>query len=78
MFQNKACKGIFLHKKQNQQGDREKWHHEELHNFYVTLNTIKVMKSTRIAWAGHVIWMTGMINILQICCEAMFSELMNA
>jgi hypothetical protein len=31
-----------------------KLHHEELHNLYSSPNTIRMMKSRRIRWAGHV------------------------
>jgi hypothetical protein len=29
-------------------------HNEELHNLYASLNIIRVIKSRRIRWAGHV------------------------
>jgi hypothetical protein len=38
-------------------GDWRKLHNEELHNLYCSPNIIRMMKSRRMRWAGHV---TGM------------------
>jgi hypothetical protein len=35
-------------------GDWRKLHNEELHNMYSSPNIIRVIKSTRMRWAGHV------------------------
>jgi hypothetical protein len=35
-------------------GDWRKLHNEELHNFYSSPNIIRMMKSRRMRWAGHV------------------------
>jgi hypothetical protein len=35
-------------------GDWRKLHNEELHNLYVSPNIIRMMKSWRMRWAGHV------------------------
>jgi len=35
-------------------------HNEELHNLYTSVHIIKVMKSRRIRWAGHIAHMVEM------------------
>jgi hypothetical protein len=35
-------------------GDWRKLHNEELHNLYSSPNIIKMIKSRRMRWAGHV------------------------
>jgi hypothetical protein len=35
-------------------GDWRKLHDEELHNLYSSPNTIRMIKSRRIRWGGHV------------------------
>jgi hypothetical protein len=35
-------------------GDWRKLHNEELHNFYSSPNIIRMLKSRRMRWAGHV------------------------
>jgi hypothetical protein len=35
-------------------GGWRKLHNEELHNFYSFLNIIRMIKSRRMTWAGHV------------------------
>jgi len=39
---------------------------EELHNLYFSLNVIRVTKSMRIIWAGHVARMEKMRNLYRI------------
>jgi hypothetical protein len=41
-------------------------HGEELHNLYVSSNIIRVIKSTRMRWAGHVASMGEMRNVHNI------------
>ena len=36
---------------------RRRVHNEELHNFYLSPNIVRVIKSRRLRWAGHVAWM---------------------
>jgi hypothetical protein len=44
------------------EGDRRKLYNEELHNFYSSPNIIRMMKSRRMRWAGHVGRMGEMKN----------------
>jgi hypothetical protein len=43
-------------------GDWRKLHNEELHNLYSSSNIIKIIKSRRLRWAGHVARMGEMRN----------------
>jgi hypothetical protein len=45
---------IFGPKRDEVIGGWRKLHHEELHNLYSSPNIIRMMKSSRIRWSGHV------------------------
>jgi hypothetical protein len=53
VFENWALR-IFGPKRYAVTGDWRKLHNEELHNFYSSPNTIRMIKSRRMRWAGHV------------------------
>jgi hypothetical protein len=38
-------------------------HNEELHKLYASPNTIRVIKSRKMRWVGHVAWMEEMYTI---------------
>jgi hypothetical protein len=40
--------------KREEDGSWRKLHNDELHNLYSSLNIVRVIKSRRIRWAGHV------------------------
>jgi hypothetical protein len=40
-------------------GEWRKLHHEELNDLYSSLNIVRVIKSRRMCWAGHVARMEG-------------------
>jgi hypothetical protein len=54
MFENKVLRRIFESKRDEVTGDWRKLHNEELHNLFSSLSIIRVIKSRRIRWAGHV------------------------
>jgi hypothetical protein len=54
VFENRVLRRIFDAKKDEVTGDQRKLHGEELHNFYVSPNIIRMIKSRRMRWAGHV------------------------
>jgi hypothetical protein len=54
---------IFGPKRENVAGDWRRLHSEELHNLYASPNIIRVIKSRRMRWAGHVGCMGEMKNI---------------
>jgi hypothetical protein len=45
---------IFGSKRDEVMRDLRKLHTEELHNLYASLNIIRMIKSRRMGWAGHV------------------------
>jgi hypothetical protein len=54
---DKFCSGRQFHvgpKRDEVTGGWRKLHNEELHNLYSSPNIIRMVKSRRIRWAGHV------------------------
>jgi hypothetical protein len=47
-------------------GDWRKLHNEELHNLYSSPNIIRMIKSRRMRWAGHVARMVTERNACRI------------
>jgi hypothetical protein len=45
---------IFGPRRDEETGDWRKLHNEELHNLYSSPNIVKMIKSRRMRWAGHV------------------------
>jgi hypothetical protein len=54
VFESRVVRRIFGPKRDELTGDWRKLHNEELHNLYVSPNIIRMMKSRRTRWAGHV------------------------
>jgi hypothetical protein len=52
--ENRAPRRIFGQKRDEVTGDWKKLHNEELHNLYSSPNTIRMIKSKWLRWAGHV------------------------
>jgi len=53
MFENRVLR-IFGPTRDEVTGDWRKLHNEELNNLYSSPNIVRVMKSRRMRWAGHV------------------------
>jgi hypothetical protein len=53
-------------KREEVAGGWRRLHNEELHNLYASLNIIRVVKSRRMSWAGHVAHMEDMRNAHRI------------
>jgi hypothetical protein len=54
VFENRVLRRRFGPKKDGVTGGWRKLHNEELHNFYSPLSIIRIIKSRRMRWAGHV------------------------
>jgi hypothetical protein len=54
VFENKVLKRIFGPKRDEVTGERRKLHNEELHDLYSSPSIIRIIKSRRMRWAGHV------------------------
>ena len=53
MFGNRILRRIFGPKR-DENGEWRRIHNEELHSLYCSLNIVRVIKSRRLRWAGHV------------------------
>ena len=54
MFENGVLRGIFGHKRDVVTGEWRKLHNEELNDLYCSPKIVRVIKSRRMKWAGHV------------------------
>jgi hypothetical protein len=54
VFENRVLRRIFGPKRKDVTGDWRKLHNEELHNLCSSPNIIRMTKSRRMRWAGHV------------------------
>jgi hypothetical protein len=53
VFENRVLRKIFGPKRK-EDGSWRKLHNDELHSLYSSRNTVRVIKSWRMRWAGHV------------------------
>jgi hypothetical protein len=56
----RALRTLFGPKKEEVAGVWRRLHNEELHNLYTSSHIIRVIKSRRMRWTGHVARMGGM------------------
>jgi hypothetical protein len=54
VFENKVLKIIFGPRRDEVTGDWRRLHNEELNDLYCSPNIVRVIKSRRKRWAGHV------------------------
>jgi hypothetical protein len=54
VFENRVLRGIFGSKRYEVTGEWRRLYNEELHDLYFSPNIIRVIKSKRMRWAGHV------------------------
>jgi hypothetical protein len=54
VFENRVLRGIFGAKRDEVTGEWRKLHNEELHDLFSSPNIMRVIKSRRMTWAGHV------------------------
>jgi hypothetical protein len=54
MFENSVLRRVFVPKRDEVTGKWRKLHHEELNELYFLPNIVRVVKSRRMRWAGHV------------------------
>jgi hypothetical protein len=54
VFENRVLRRIFEPKRDGVTGGWRKLHNEELHNLYSSPSIIRIIKSRRMRWAGHV------------------------
>jgi hypothetical protein len=54
VFENRVLRRVFGPKRDEVTGEWRKLHNEELNDLYPLPNIVRVVKSTRMSWAGHV------------------------
>jgi hypothetical protein len=54
MFENRVLRRVFGPKRDEVTGEWRKLHNEELNNLYSSPSIVRVVKSRRMRWAGHV------------------------
>jgi len=54
VFVNRVLRKIFGPARDETTGERRKLHSEEVTDLYSSLNIVRVIKSRRLRWAGHV------------------------
>jgi hypothetical protein len=54
VFENRVLRRIFGPKRDGVTGRWRKLHNEELHNLHSSPSIIKIIKSKRLRWMGHV------------------------
>jgi hypothetical protein len=54
VFENRVLRRIFGPKRDEVTGEGRKLHYEELRDLYSSPSIIRIIKSRRIRWAGHV------------------------
>ena len=54
VFENMVLRRIFVPRRDEVTGEWRRLHNEELNDFYSSPNIVRVIKSRRMRWAGHV------------------------
>jgi hypothetical protein len=54
VFENRVLRRIFGTKRDEVTGEWRKLHNKELHDLYSSPRVIRIIKSRRMRWAGHV------------------------
>jgi hypothetical protein len=66
VFENRVLRRIFGPKRNRVTGGWRKLHNEELHNLYTSPGIIRIIKSRRMTWAGHVVRMGEKRNVYRL------------
>jgi hypothetical protein len=69
IFENRVLRRIFGPKRE-EDGSWRKLHNDELHNLHSSPNIVRVIKSRRIRWAGHVARIEEGRGLHGFCWEA--------
>ena len=54
VFKNMVLRRIFGPRRDEVTGEWRRWHNEELNDLYSSPNIVRVIKSRRMRWTGHV------------------------
>ena len=66
MFENRVLRKVFGLKRDEMTGEWRKLHNEELNDLYSLPNIVRVVKSRRMRWAGHVACMGEDIGVHRV------------
>jgi hypothetical protein len=66
VFENRVLRRIFGSKRDGVAGGWRKLYNEELHNLYSSTSIIRMIKSRRMRWAGHVARMGEKRNVYRL------------
>jgi hypothetical protein len=66
VIENRVLRRIFGPKRDGVTGGWRKLHNEELHNLYSSPSIIRIIKSRRMKWAGHVARMGENRNVYRL------------
>jgi hypothetical protein len=55
VFENRVLRRIFRPKRDELTGEWRKLHNQELHDMYSSPSIVRIIKSRRMRWAGHVV-----------------------
>ena len=69
VFENRVLRRIFGTKRDEVTGEWRKLHNEELNNLYSSPNIVRVVKSRRMRWAGHVAHMGEGRGVYRVLVE---------
>jgi hypothetical protein len=69
VFENRVLKRIFWPKRDEATGEWRRLHDEELNDLYSTPNIIRIIKSRRMSWVGHVARMAERRGAYRILAE---------
>jgi hypothetical protein len=70
---NSVLRRTFRPKGNEEAGDWRRMHNEELHNLHASPSVIRMIKSRRMRWAGHVARI-GEINICMCVCTYIYTH----
>jgi hypothetical protein len=74
VFENRALTRIFGPKRDEATGEWKKLHNEELRDFYSSPSIIRIIKSRRMRWAGHVAGMGRRGTRIEYCGKSRKKE----
>jgi hypothetical protein len=69
VFENRVLRRIFGQKRDEVTGEWRKLHNEELRDLYSSPSIIRIIKSRRMRWAGHVARMGDKRNAYRLLWE---------
>jgi hypothetical protein len=70
VFENRVLRRIFGPKRDEVTGEWRKLHNEELPDLYSSPSIIRIIKSRRVRWAGHVVLMGEKRNAYRLLWES--------